>query len=353
MTRIISSGFEQPGIYYPFKQWNMYSPTEWTTGLSGSFAMHIRGNESRWALLDFPYLFPDDVLTDIYVRARIQILGDAAPGYLMNFSTPQTANLFRLYIPTLGGTAISLIVNGTTRCTSNVITWSKYAWGLVEIHLKLDSTDGMAELRVNGQKVSWTGNTIPNSDTRISQLLFGWTSGYNNSYKLDDFAINTPDGDRNNSWCGAGKIIQMKPNGDGDLTEWTPLSGQNYTMVDENTNPHDSFTTVVRTAEDGKIDFYNMTAPFIPSGYDIDGIRVFCAARKSFSAFDDRIHLGFKSGDIIEWNKELIPGTDYVFTSTFECPPTDYYETNPDTNKRWTAEDLNGLQVGIKSILES
>ena len=73
---------------------------------------------------------------------------------------------------------------------------------------------------------------------------------------MDDIAINDTLGTRNNSWCGPGAIVALKPTGDGQYYDWarTPDTDLGWECVGE--IPPDEETTYVSSVAEDDTDTY-------------------------------------------------------------------------------------------------
>lgn len=97
-------------------------------------------------------------------------------------------------------------------------------WHRIEIKHVYDASGNVtaAELRLDGATVqTWTGSS--NLGTTAS-IRAGWVTapGANTVFYVDDFAINSSGGASNNTWCGDGKVVLLKPVADSAVGgSWT------------------------------------------------------------------------------------------------------------------------------------
>jgi hypothetical protein len=141
----------------------------------------------------------------------------------------------------------------------------------------------------------------------------------------------TPFGDR--------AVQLILPNGAGGDTGFTPLSGANYTNVDE--APSDGDTSYVYSSTPGTKDTY--TLQDLPVAADaVEGIVWKSVARKT------------DAGTRTIAPVLRISATDYVGTT--QNPSTSYsgyfqaYAQNPATSAAWTPSDVNGLEAGQEVV---
>lgn len=96
-------------------------------------------------------------------------------------------------------------------------------WTRIEWRLLVDDTNGVFEVRRNGDSLLlFEGNTDPHESGHVSRLCLGAIEGITTTYvmRYDDVAVNDTLGDKNNAWPGRGTIIYLKPRGDGEHTDW-------------------------------------------------------------------------------------------------------------------------------------
>lgn len=334
MTRLITSGFEIPNWPYPFGFGTENIVWESTGSRSGAYHISISGGvlSEKTAYFACP-----GTNTELYIRFGWKCSTNAYQDFL-RINSDVTSNLFRLYFDKDTG-RIALIANGNTVWTSPIYT--NNTWYLIELHVKIDDA-GVAELRVDGVDVaSYSGDTKPGADTKIDEIyIVCQHSDTSNHY--DDFAINDVNGTEDNSWCGDGKIIALRPDAAGDSTQWTPSAGSNYECVDEVTP--DSDTTYVKAETDAYVDLYNVASPGLPSGATITRVWVQSVARKE-TASATQIKVGLKSGTTEAWSgaEDLLISYDMIYGPE--------YTVNPDDSAAWEESDLNSLQIGIKSVM--
>lgn len=214
---------------------------------------------------------------------------------------------------------------------------SSDTWYLIEFYFKMASSNGIIQVKVDGVlDIDWTGNTNPSSYPYLNAWWFNNTG----DMLLDDIAINDTSGSEDNSWCGDGRVILLKPDGAGSSTQWTPSSGSNYTCVDERW-PSNGDTDYVESDTADAIDFYSLENGSFPSGVEIRRVWATAEAR-STSPDSPKFALGIKSGNTTDWSSDLtLPLSYQVFRGTV-------YTKNPDTNSAWTVNDVASLEVGVK-----
>lgn len=238
----------------------------------------------------------------------------------------------------------SITVNGSTQYGTTVLLSN--VWYLLEFHLKIANTGGIAELKVDGNAVEATisGDTQGSYSTLNEIFFFGTTSASDNSYiHYDDVALNDTSGGVDDSWCEDGHIVVLNPNANGDSSQWTGSDGNstdNYALVDE--VPSNGDTDYVQDSTSGNKDLYNLAsiAAFV-AGQSV--LRVWAEARARKTDTDAAtLLLGVKSGSTEDWD------TGTVLTESYTRIRGEDHVVNPDDSAAWEEADLNALQVGIK-----
>lgn len=122
---------------------------------------------------------------------------------------------------------------GDVYCTG-VTTLQLNTWYVIELHFKLDDTNGLIELRIDGNpEASFSGDTKPGSETDFNGLRWRAPTVYN-FFDVDDVIVFDITGSVNNSWPNGLKVVLLKPDADGSVTDWTPTpAGDHYACVDE------------------------------------------------------------------------------------------------------------------------
>jgi hypothetical protein len=242
--------------------------------------------------------------------------------------------------------AFMIYVLGVLKITG-ATAFSNNTWYRVELHVKIDPINGLVEFRLDGVlDGTWWGNT--GSGTILDHLRIyagGGGAGLQNSFYVDDIAINDTAGLFDNSWIGDGHVIALVPNANGDANQWTGSDGDttnNYQLIDE--APSNSDTDFIVDSTSGHKDLYGIPdmSAWVPGQ---QATRVWGEVRaRSESADGTSLQVGIKTGDGTE---------DFTQTTTpiaeFYMPvKSKEYVVNPHTGIEWTAVDIAALQVGVK-----
>lgn len=127
-----------------------------------------------------------------------------------------------------GTTAGTLL--GTSAASGLIVANS---WAFVEVGFTIDNAAGAVEVRVNNT----TALSLSGVDTRNGGNNYATgikirgkdgvsTADFDSFYFVDN--VGSPTG-----FLGSGSALDLKPNGAGSSTEWTPSAGSNYQNVDE------------------------------------------------------------------------------------------------------------------------
>jgi len=297
------------------------------TKRSGNYSYRVDNQPDNWSF----YFDPEHTGYDeLYFKFHVY------------FSTPNGTNQFlniyedttvRMDIRNVSN-YLQFYVNGSLEFTHwNFII--SYRWILVEVHIKLHSTDGEFEVKVNGEPVyshigfnTGTGN--------INRFGF-WEQLNYRKYYIDNIAINDTTGSYNNSWCGDGEIIALVPDGDGDVTQLVPSTGSNYACVDEippNTTDYTSGSDI------GDYDLYTLGDTAGLFGMDIKAVHPMVYA---YGVSGDYLVSGVKSGSTEQWDAtptEMIDQWMYMMGEVIEDDP----DGGP-----LTYSVVDSMQVGIKT----
>ena len=218
----------------------------------------------------------------------------------------------------------------------------------IETHYTVDDTDGLFEVRVNGNSLfSWSGNTDPLATGHIRYLCLGkiLSTSTNILFYYDDIAVNDTTGTVNNSWCGKGSILLLKPKGVGNYSQFAPSNNtyDNWEMVDE--VPHDGDETYVFSDAADEIDTYEMEELVADKGIDptelvVKAVQVCLTGR--YEGVDAHLAPMLRSGTTDH------EGDVMTMTSSYYRLFDAMFDVNPFTSAAWTYEEVDALEAGIK-----
>jgi len=298
-----------------------------TTKRSGAYSYYFSSTT--------PYASKSIVpMSEFYYRFVVYMTSVAGSNYrILTWKTAGSTNAGSLRVDTLGRLNIydysGLSVASTTR------SLKANQWNLIEVHLIMHDTVGKVEVKLNTiLEVSYTGPTT-SSSYPCNALEHGRMAHY-----LDDIALNDTDGSVNNSWCGDGHLEILKPDGNGDVIQWSPNTGLNWQAVDE--VPPDNDTTYVMTSGIGIQDMYSVGA-YVGTGKIISQIWAEAIAKDNAATGSGILKLGFKTGG------SVFLSSGVFLSSVYDSIVGDFTLINPVTLSGWTADDLNNIQVVIES----
>ena len=285
-------------------------------------------------------------LSELYYRFAIRLRNNfwTIPRSLIAFTASDHVNQHIVGLRLVGGRLkVRLGGNrdgsGSTEYDTDNFVMIKDVYYLIELYLKIDSTNGRVIVKLDGVVIfDYTGNTLFHSATAATRL---YHSTGHEDIDIDDLALNDTTGTEDNAWCGDGRVIPLLPNGAGDSTQLSVYGAtSNYQAVDEGMNGNGD-TDYVYGNTVGYKDLYNIGNLNIPDGSEIKRVWVTAAARNT-TASGGKIALGIKSGTTEDWSNDITLGLNYA---NYDGK---IYTKNPATNNAWTKNDIDNLQIGVK-----
>ena len=340
MTRLLTEGFEVPNFMTPLSfQGSALHTWYTTTKRSGAYCLQLAGNGTNSEFVR--YGLPTTSETQLYFRMGFNVAATNLQREFVRIASNVTASLVTLFLQV--GFPFELRVNGTARVTSafNVVA---NQWYLIEIYVNM-ADSGSVTLKIDGTEVgTWSGDTKPSTDAYLASISFGQlgAQGANNNSYYDDIAVNSVGGTVDNSWCGDGKVVAIRPSGNGSVSQLTGSDGNttdNYLLVDEVTP--DADTTYVTSGTADQYDLYALENPTIPAGASILRVQPRMISREE-TATGESAQVGIKSGSQERWSANIPQATAYAMYTG------DDYLLDPDTNSAWTATAINNLEAGVK-----
>jgi len=335
MTRLYSEGFEMQDTV-GLDKFACYESTD--EHRSGEASLNIIGSGTlRYDVND---------LDELYFRIALKASGTnttrAAKISWRNGSTVLgSANI----VWTSSG-YITLYV-GTTAVAVGTISNLESNWTLIEVYVKIDDATGEITAKVEGiQDGTFSGDTKPGADTVIDNLLISNYSsggiGANTAVYIDDFALNDTAGGVDDSWCGDGHIIVLKPNGDTATIDLTPSAAvDHYTLVDD--IRMDGDTTYVEGSVVDEEDIYDLEACGLG---EVVITRIWTEARaRDTAATGKNIALITKASGGAE-----VSGGDVALPNSYTKKVLGAEEiVNPVDSAAWEVADIDALQGGVRT----
>lgn len=226
----------------------------------------------------------------------------------------------------------------TTLVATGTIPFNSPGYTLLELRVYLDNAAGKIQTKVDGVlDIDYTGDTLP-AAALIDNIGFGGDYTY-----MDDLAINSTSGAVDNSWCGDGHIIALKPNANGDSSQFEGSDGNstdNYLLVDEIPG---SMTDYVRSSVSGDKDLYGVEDAVL-GGTTISRVWVEALANKNVAG-TRQVYLGVKSGGTESWST-----AQNLFMSDRYYIKSEELLTNPADSGAWEDGDIDAIQIGVKVV---
>lgn len=250
-----------------------------------------------------------------------------------------TDGTFRLVISS-GGNSATAIVNSTT-----TLALKQNSWHYVELVTTIDPAAGAAQIWLDGVKlIDLSGiNTAGTGAAGYTGFALGVVWGGLQASPLLQFN-SFYYGDALTDRKGDSRVFVRVPAGDGDLIQWTPLSGLvHFTQVQE-IPPDDDVTYNVAPAG-GLTDLYTLPPVGIPSG-TIFAVQV-CPLLKKSDVGPASAAIAIKESGVV------YPGTTQAIAGgpagTYLYYPQ-IWATNDPAGNPWTVASANGIQVGVTSV---
>lgn len=223
-----------------------------------------------------------------------------------------------------------------------------------DLELKCDATGnpGSIALWLDNVSVASGANDVQGSWSRILCGIIGTNSTA--SILWDDWKLNNDSGSVQTGRTSNGKILHIRPNGDGDNHGWSNTSNAagsstNYTLVDE-VSPN-SATDYVQTGVATTKDYYTLDDTGIGSSDTINVVMVGMQMRNNTADATTAVKLGIKktSGGTITQGSAVIPNST-SFTLNQPVEPRNYSlitYLDPD-GAAWTQATLDTAQAGVE-----
>lgn len=224
------------------------------------------------------------------------------------------------------------------------------------LEIKVDSTTlsaTTAEARLDGVSFASGTANLSLGFGRVT-VVTGATSFIVYS---DDMAVNNTSGSFQNSWPGEGEIIHLRPNANGDNSDWTGTAGSNYENIDEIT-PDDA-TTIISSNTLDQITDVNLDATPAEVAAD-DTINVVQVGVRfntnDATGVDPTFVLRIKAsaGGTVE-ESSTITASSTTFGTNAPADPRIYaltlYDLPGASTTAWTKAELDTAQIGVRETL--
>jgi len=300
-------------------------------------------------------LDPYATSTNSYIRKTFITTQDTLiAGFAIKFTTiDNDVRFFAFFDDAQRGMNLHINTTGeftvfrdTTAITSGVTSGAGIVtntWFYIEFKIKCHASLGTIDVVVNGvNKLTMTGqNTKAGTHSYHNGISLTGTSTANVVY-YDDLYVCDNSGSTNNDLLGSRRVVTLYPSANGDSANWTPLSGDNYTNVDDG-SLQDGDTTYVSTAASNVEDLYSY-ANVTTAPTQINGIMICTDGRVNGTG-------PYSIQDECKSNITTSNSANQVFADTVNYTTSiRILETDPDTTNAWTVSGLDNAQFGFHLV---
>ena len=226
--------------------------------------------------------------------------------------------------------------------TSSALPSAVWCW--FQVKIVVHDTAGVVEIRDSTGAVllNLTGVDTRNAGSTglINTIKIGPTET-SPSYRLefDDLHIWDDTGSVCNTFTTETRVDALRPSGAGDVTQFTPSTGANYTCVDEVAA---STTDYVESATAAQQDLYAFTdLPHTP-------VNIYGVLRTAVATKDD---VGTRSIKLLtKCASAVSAGADKALSFGSYVRLADTIDVYPNTSVAWTTSALNASQFGFENV---
>jgi hypothetical protein len=206
----------------------------------------------------------------------------------------------------------------------------------LELQVSFSSTGSVA-IQLNSASVASASGVLTTNTAHDYAQQAGFASAASNLWYAGDVYINDPTGSYNNGFEGDLHVGYLIPTANGRVHAWTPLSGTNWSEVDD--VPPDGDTSYNSANTTGLEDCYVLGA--IPNTVNqVVAVQVSAYARRDASG-SRSVALGVGNGTSESFGSNVALGSSYSYA-------VQNFDTNPLTGEPWVATDLSAIQGAIK-----
>lgn len=231
-------------------------------------------------------------------------------------------------------------------------------WYRIEIKMDVTSGSSSTSLDAKIDGVTFASGVIDLGSTTNYFQNFGCNNASTETYDIyfDDIAINDNLGSYQNSWPGEGKVVYLRPNGDGEASSWTASTGADWECVNEET-PNGTDYIYSTTLNNESI--FTLTSPPAEMASDatINVVEAHCVCRSDGGETTGfKFELEKESGGTKTLGSEVTSGSasfrlnDYFNTDPARASTLVSYQ-DPDSND-WTKATLDTARLGVKTTLD-
>lgn len=299
---------------------------------TGSYSFKLDGayNFTTWIRFPIPGS-PSDPSVSLWLNIENIYGASGTDGVYISFTLTPSGKMIDLRWNGVTKTFDAYIDGSLVASGSEIVSVS--GWVHVQFYLVISSS-GSINAKLDGHPcISYSGNTDPaGGDTGADYIRFEGV-GHGLTCYIDDLVIG------NGGYLGDLRCVDLRPNADTAVDDWTPSSGtDNYAMIDE-TPPSDSDYNEALT--DGDADELELT-DFDGSVYSPAAVTAWVRAVQT--SVGDQIKVGVDSG-----------GTDDVSAAQNLSAEWEYYfytlDNDPNTATEWTDAALDALKLRYEAVI--
>jgi hypothetical protein len=290
-----------------------------------------------------------DITTGSIIKIFSTVDATVTLGVAINIpSIANSAMFIALYDNSTLGVYLSVSPTGVLTASYNGGSVSSSAgvflagnWYHVELQCTCDASAGSILVRLNGRTVIDESdlNTKIGSNSYHNGFALVRGGAYGNDIYCDDLYFLDSTGSANNDLLGDMKVETIRPSGAGGSSQWTPLSGDNYTNVSE--VQCDDDTSYVECGTSGYEDLYAYGNLSSITGV-IAGVQINTVA-KATDASSVAIKFPCKSSTTDDGG-----GSDMTLSAGSYLAFNRIVENDPATSAAWLIAAVNDAQFGVK-----
>ena len=309
-----------------------------TPGIKRSGAYSFRRSYSGGGTLGVKYI-PNT--TDLYGQVATYRVASGTRNFPLVSLSDGTTGAFRILIDSMYCPYME-VPSGTLAGATSLTSIPTTTWVCYEFHFKIHPTEGVAEVRADGQTICYyQGKT--DFISYVSQVYIG---SVDDDWYVDDIVLNDSTGSFNNSWTGCQYIVYLPVSADGSITQWTPTPAglTHYTALDEIIKSASEYVSTLNSTDEDFFQLSNLPA----AATAIISVQTCLWARKSSATSTlPNVLTGILTSGITTWSTPLwlLPDT---FTPDYSSLRVNW-DHNPVTGHRWTVDEINDLHIGIKA----
>jgi hypothetical protein len=158
---------------------------------------------------------------------------------------------------------------------------------------------------------------------------------------IDDLALNDTTGASDNSWCGEGHVVCLRPSGDSSV-QWSRSTGSyNYACVDETVASASDYVYDAGTS--GHKDLYDLVNSSLGANPVITRVWHEMVAEDA-GATSDQIKGKIDSGGT-EYDEDTV-----TLSSNYKYYKSAARTVDPKTSAGWSVSGLDALKAGVEVV---